>query len=50
MNTVEQDIMIALLRSLLAKVIITQDIFDKSVQTVLSTKNWPNIFQGGAPQ
>ena len=41
MNTVEHDVMIALLNSLLAKEIITQDIFDKSVQTVLDTTTCP---------
>ena len=44
MCTVQQDIMIALLKSLLKKELITQDIYDKASEAVLNNTEWPSIF------
>ena len=44
MCTVQQCIMITLLKSLLAKELITQDIYDKALDAVLNNTEWPNIF------
>ena len=44
MCTVQQNIMITLLKSLLAKELITQDIYDKALEAVLNNTAWPNIF------
>ena len=44
MCTVQQDIMIALLKSLLEKELITQYTYDKALEAVLNNTEWPNIF------
>lgn len=44
MCTVQQNIMITLLKSLLAKELITQDIYDKALDAVLNNTELPNIF------
>lgn len=44
MCTVQQDIMIALLKNLLEKELITQYIYDKALETVLNNTEWPDIF------
>ena len=44
MCTVQQSIMITLLKSLLAKALITQDTYDKALEAVLNNTEWPNIF------
>ena len=44
MCTVQQNIMITLLKSLLAKELITQDIYGKALDAVLNNTEWPNIF------
>lgn len=44
MCTVQQSIMIELLKSLLMKELITQDIFDKALDAILNNTEWPNIF------
>ena len=44
MCTVQQSIMIELLRSLLTKELITQDIYDKALDAILNNTEWPNIF------
>ena len=44
MCTVQQSIMIELLKSLLAKELITQDTYDKATEAVLNNTEWPNIF------
>lgn len=44
MCTVQQSIMIELLKSLLVKKLITQDIYDKALDAVLNNTEWPNIF------
>lgn len=44
MCTVQHNIMITLLKSLLAKELITQDIYDKALDAVLNNSTWPNIF------
>ena len=44
MCTVQQSIMIELLKSLLVKKLITQDIYDKALEAVLNNTEWPNIF------
>ena len=43
MCTVQQSIMIELLKSLLVKKLITQDIYDKALDAVLNNTEWPNI-------
>ena len=44
MCTVQQSIMIALLKSLLTKELITQDIYDNALEAVLNNTEWPNMF------
>ena len=44
MCTVQQSIMIELLKSLLVKKLITQDIYDKALDAGLNNTEWPNIF------
>ena len=44
MCTVQQGIMIALLKSLLEKELITQYTYDKALEAVLNNNEWPNIF------
>lgn len=44
MCTVQQDIMIALLKSLLEKELITQYTYDKALEAILNNTEWPNIF------
>ena len=44
MCTVQQSIMIELLKSLLTKELITQDIYDKALDTILNNTEWPNMF------
>ena len=44
MCTVQQDIMIALLKSLLEKELITQYTYDKALDAILNNTEWPNIF------
>ena len=44
MCTIQQSIMIELLKSLLTKELITQDIYDKALEAVLNNTEWPNIF------
>ena len=44
MCTVQQSIMIELLKSLLMKELITQGIFDKALDAILNNTEWPNIF------
>ena len=46
MCTVQQSIMIELLKSLLAKELITQDTYDKATEAVLNNTEWPNISFG----
>ena len=43
MCTVQQSIMITLLKSLLVKELITQDIYDKALEAVLNNTKWPNM-------
>lgn len=43
MCTVQQSIMIALLKSLLTKELITQDIYDKALDAILNNTEWPNM-------
>ena len=45
MCTVQQGIMIALLKSLLEKELITQYTYDKALEAVLNNTEWPNIFE-----
>ena len=45
MCTIQQSIMIALLKSLLTKELITQDIYDKALDAILNNTEWPNIFE-----
>ena len=44
MCTVQQDIMIALLKSLQEKELITQYAYDKALEAILNNTEWPNIF------
>ena len=44
MCTVQQSIMIELLKSLLTKELITQDIYDTALEAVLNNTESPNIF------
>lgn len=44
MCTIQQSIMIELLRSLLTKELITQDIYDKALDAILNNTEWPNMF------
>ena len=44
MCTVQQGIMIALLKSLLEKELITQYTYDKALEAVLNNTEWPDIF------
>ena len=44
MCTVQQSIMIELLKSLLVEELITQDTYDKALEAVLNNTEWPNIF------
>ncbi len=44
MCTLQQSIMISLLKSLLAKELITQDTYDKALEAILNNTEWPNIF------
>lgn len=44
MCTVQQCIMIALLKSLLEKELITQYTYDKALEAILNNTEWPNIF------
>ena len=44
MCTIQQSIMIELLKSLLTKELITQDIYDKALDALLNNTEWPNIF------
>lgn len=44
MCTVQQDIMITLLKSLLKKELITQYAYDKALEAILNNTEWPNIF------
>ena len=44
MCTVQQSIMIELLKSLLKKDLITQYAYDKALEAVLNNTEWPNIF------
>lgn len=44
MCTVQQNIMITLLKSLLAKDLIAQDIYAIALDAVLNNTEWPNIF------
>ena len=44
MKKVQQDIMCALLQTLLDKELITQDIHDKSREKILGTLDWPEFF------
>lgn len=44
MCTVQQSIMITLLKSLLVKELITQDIYDKALDAILNNTEWPSIF------
>ena len=44
MCTIQQSIMIELLKSLLTKELITQDIYDKALDAILNNTEWPNIF------
>ena len=44
MCTVQQSIMIELLKSLLTKELITQDIYDKALDAILNNTEWPNMF------
>ena len=43
MCTVQQSIMITLLKSLLVKELIIQDIYDKALEAVLNNTEWPNM-------
>ena len=45
MCTVQQDIMIALLKSLLEKELITQYTYDKALEAILNNTEWPSIFK-----
>lgn len=44
MCTVQQGIMIELLKSLLKKELITQYAYDKALEAILNNTEWPNIF------
>ena len=44
MCTVQQSIMIELLKSLLEKELITQYTYDKALEAILNNTEWPNIF------
>ena len=44
MCTVQQGIMIALLKSLLEKELITQYTYDKALEAILNNTEWPDIF------
>ena len=44
MKKVQQDVMCALLQTLLDKKLITQDIHDKSREKILGTLDWPVFF------
>ena len=44
MCTVQQSFMIELLKSLLTKELITQDIYDKALDAIFNNTEWPNIF------
>ena len=44
MKKVQQDVMCALLQTLLDKELITQDIHDKSRSRILDTLDWPEAF------
>lgn len=44
MCTVQQDIMITLLNSLLEKDLITQYTYDKALEAILNNTEWPDIF------
>ena len=44
MKKVQQDVMCALLQTLLDKELITQDIHDKSREKILGTLDWPKFF------
>jgi len=44
MCTIQQSIMIELLKSLLTKELITQDIYDKALDAILNNTEWPNMF------
>ena len=45
MCTVQQGIMIALLKSLLEKALITQYTYDKALDAILNSTKWPDIFE-----
>ena len=45
MYTVQLSIMIALLKSLLEKELITQYAYDKAIEAILNNTEWPNIFE-----
>ena len=45
MCTVQQGIMISLLKSLLEKELITQYAYDKALEAILNNTEWPNIFE-----
>ena len=45
MCTVQQGIMITLLKSLLEKELITQYTYDKALEAILNNTEWPNIFE-----
>ena len=45
MCTVQQGIMIALLKSLLEKALITQYTYAKALEAILNNTEWPNIFK-----
>ncbi len=44
MEKVQQNVMCALLQTLLDKELITQDIHDKSREKILGTLDWPEFF------
>lgn len=44
MCTIQQSIMIDLLKSLLTKELIAQDIYDKALDAILNNTEWPNMF------
>lgn len=44
MCTIQQSIMIELLKSLLTKELFTQDIYDKALDAILNNTEWPNMF------
>ena len=44
MKKVQQDVMCALLQTLLDKELITQNIYDKSREKIFGTLDWPETF------